>query len=252
MRRRRQAPWTIDSDDPRSGALHHAEAMPMIDPVLHWRSLSPKDDATDRKRSGTRMGMGVLAPAFLKGICSIRRLFGWGPIRVSHVPVPDTFDLEDPVTNTGPFDTLRSTSSRSRLNGHGPPTVGRNSGSTFERIPSPHHLRNKPSWSSAALETVPYNGQENYEDTGNGFEDDSADDQDRGRDAGNGVILISRDGDDFSLSGSAISVPIGRRSIEVDRRSIEVVPPSPTTISKKVSILYGDDDPCVTCDHLTS
>src|SRR6266849_6933350 len=71
MRRSRQARWTIDSDDPRSGALHRAEATPMIDPVLHWRSLSPKDDATDRKRSRTRMGIGVLTPAFLKGIFSI-------------------------------------------------------------------------------------------------------------------------------------------------------------------------------------
>lgn len=238
VRRSRQARhrWTIDDDDPSSGALHHvpdAEATPMITPVLQWRFLSPRGDATDRKRFSTRMGMGVLTPALSNGISSIRRLFGWGPIKVSRVPVPDTFDLEDSVTITDPFDTPRSASSRSWQNG--PPTVGRNSGSTLDRIPSPHHLINKPSWSSAALEPVVDNGQENYEDTGNVFEDDDANDHGHGTDAGNGVILISRDGEDFSLSGSMTSVPIGRRSIEVDRRSIEVVPPSPHTINKQVS-----------------
>jgi hypothetical protein len=254
MRRGQQAShrWTIDNDDPSSGALNHvpdAEATPMIDPVLHWRSLSPKDDATDSKRFITRMGMGVLTPAFSNGISSIRRLFGWGPIKVSRVPVPDTFDLEDPVTTADLFD-APSTSSRSWRNGT--PTVGRNSGSTLDRISSPHHLINKLSWSSAALESVLDNGQENYEDTGNVFEGDGANDHDR-TGAGDGVILISRDGKDFSLSGSMTSVPIGRRSIEVDRRSIEVVPPSPHTINKQVSKsvqLY--DDPRATRDHLTS
>ena len=238
MRRSRQARhrWTIDNDEPRSGALHHvpdAEAMPMIDPVLHWRSLSLKDDATNRKRFSNGMGMGVLTPAFSKGISSIQRLFGWGPVKVSRVPVPDTFDLGDSFTKADAFDTPRSTSSRSW-----PPNVGRNSDSTLDRIPSPHNLINKPSWSSAALESVLDNGQENEGDTGNVFEDDGANDHDHGTDARNGVLLISRDGEDFSLNGSMASVPIGRRSIEVDRRSIEVVPPSPTsprTINKQVS-----------------
>lgn len=231
MRRSRKArhTWTIDNDNPSSRTLHHipdAEATPMIDPVLHSRSLSPKNDATSRKRFNTRMGMGVLAPAFSSVIGSIQRLFGWGPIKVSHVPVPDTFDLGDPVTD--PFDTLRSTSSRSW-------TVGRNSGSTLDRIPSPHNLINKPSWSSAALEPVLDNDQENYDNTRNVFEDDGANDHDRGTDAGNGVILISKDGEDFSLSGSLISVPIGGRSVDVDRGSIEVVPPTPLSINEQVS-----------------
>jgi hypothetical protein len=241
MRRSRQVRhrWTIDNDEPSSGALHHvpdAEATPMIEPVLHWRSLSPKYDATSRKRFSTGMGLGVLTPAFLKGISSVQRLFGWGPIKVSRVPVPDTFDLEDPVTRADPFGTPRSASSRSWRNG--PSTVGRNSGSTLDRIPSPHNLINKPSWSSAALESVLDNGHENDEDTGNVFEDHGANDRDHGMDARNGVLLISRDGKDFSLSGSTVSVPIGRRSIEVDRRSIEVVPPSPSsprTASNQVS-----------------
>jgi hypothetical protein len=232
MQRSRQTQWTIDHDDPSSGGLHHvpdAESTPMINPVLHWRPLSPR---TNRKRSRTRMGMGVLTPAFLRGISSIRRLFGWGPIKVSRVPVSDTFDLEDPVTEADPFDTP-STSSRSRRNG--PLPDGRNSGSTLDRLPSPHDLINKPSWSSAALESVLVNGQENYEDTGNVFEDDGANDHDYGMDDGNRVMLISRNGEDFSLSGSTISRPISRISNEVDRRSIEVVPPSPSTTRKQVS-----------------
>lgn len=243
MRRSRQARqrWTIDNDDPSGGALNHApdpEATPMIGPVLHWRSLSSNDDGTDRKRFSTGMGMGVLTPAFSKGIRSMQRLFGWGPIKVSRVPVPDTFDLEDPVTKADAFDTPKSASFRSWRNG--PPTVGRNSGSTLDRIPSPHHVINKPSWSSAALESVLDNDQENNEDTRNVFEDDGANDPDHGTDAGNRVMLISRDGEDFSLSGSMISVPLGRRSIEVDQGSIEVVPPSPITINKQVSKLVYD------------
>ena len=252
MRRSRQVrhKWTIDSDGPSSGTLNHvpdAEATPMIDPHLHRRSLSPQDDAADRKRFGTRIGIGVLTPAFAKGVRSMRRLFGWGPIRVSRVPVPDTFDLGDSATKADLFDRPRSNSSRSWL-----PTVGRNSGSTVDRIPSPHNLINKPSWSSAALESVLDNGQENCEDTRNVFfEDGGANghhDLNHGLIAQNGVMLISRDGEDFSLCGSMISGPIMRRSVEEDRGSIEVVPPSPSTVRKQVSISQY----CATRDHLTS
>ncbi len=153
MRRRRQARhrWTIDGDGPSDGTLHHvpdAEATPMIDPLHHWRTLSPHDD--DRQRLSTRIGMGILTPAFSKGIRSIRRLFGWGP-------------------------------------------------------------------------------------AGNVLGDGGADDHNNELDARNQVMLISRDGEDFSLRGSMNSVPLGRRSTEVDRRSIEVVPPSPRAINKQVS-----------------
>jgi hypothetical protein len=232
MRRSRHA-----MDDPSSGGLRHApdaESTPMINPVLHWRSLSPK---TNRKRSRTRMGIGVLTPAFLKGISSIRRSFRWGPIKVSRVPVPDTFDLEDPVTQADPFDTP-STSSRPRRNW--PPTDERNSGSTLDHIPYPYEQINMPSWSFAALESVLVNGQENYEDIGNVFEDDGVNDHDYGLDDGNRVMLISRNGENFSLSGSTTSLPISRRSNEVDRRSTEVVPPSPSTTRKHVSKSVGD------------
>lgn len=245
--------WTIDNDDPSGGALHHgpdAEALPMINPVLHWRSLSLNDDATNHKRYNARMGMGALTPVLSKGISSIRRLFGRGPVKVSRAPVSDTFDLEDPVSEADPFDTHgSSTSSRSWRNG--PPIVERNSGSTLDRIPSPHDLINKLSWSSTAPESVPDNGQENYENTGNVSESGGGEtDHDHEVDAGNGVMLISRDGENFSLSGSMISVPIGssRRSVEVDRGSIEVVPPSPPAVSsKQVSKSVG-----ATRDHLNS
>jgi len=42
-------------------------------------------------------------------------------------------------------------------------------------------------------------------------------------------MLISRDGEDFSLEGSLISMPLGNGPVKVvgDRRSIEVVPPTP-------------------------
>jgi len=58
-------------------------------------------------------------------------------------------------------------------------------------------------------------GSEDY-DTGTGIEGE--------------VMLISRNGEDFSLTGSVISMPVGNGndSVEADRRSIEVVPPTPT------------------------
>lgn len=240
MRRRRQRltprRWSFDIDAPDGGPLPHApdaEATPMTDPLLHSRSLSPHDDVADRQRPNSRMGMGILAPAFSKAIYSIRRLFGWGPIQVSRVPVSDTFDLEDPVAET---DTLRSNTSRSWGSGH--PTVGRNSDSIADHIPSPNNLANKPSWSSG-LESMLGNVRENYEDTGNVLEDGGAEDHDNGMDTRNGVMLISKDGDDFSLRESMASTPFGKRSVEVDRRSIEVVPPTPTVSKQMNSPLHG-------------
>lgn len=249
MRRSRQRltprRWSFGDDTPGSGTLRHAEATPMIDPFLHWRSLSPHDDDTDRQRPSIRMRMGVLTPAFSKAIHSIRRLFRWGPIQVSHVPVPDTFDLEDPVTETDTLksDTLRSNESKS----WGLPTLGRNPGLMMDRIPSMHDLVNKTSWSSAALDSVLDDDRGNYEDIGKNFEDGGANDHDYGMDAQHRVMLISRNGEDFSVEGSPIS---RKTSIEVDRRSTEVVPPTPT-IRKQVN---GSQqyDPRATRDHLTS
>ena len=252
MRRTRQGltprRWSFGEDTPGSGALRHvpdAEATPMIDPFVHWRSLSPQDDAADRQRLTIRMRMGVLTPAFSKAMRSIRRLFGWGPIPVSRVPVPDTFDLEDPVTETDTLrsDTLKSSESRS----WGLPTLGRNPGQMVDHMPSMHNLVNKTSWSSAALDSVLDDDRGDYEDTGKVFEDGGANDHDYGMDPQHRVMLISRNGEDFSVEGSVIS---RKTSVEVDRRSTEVVPPTPT-IGKQMngSQLY---DPRATRDHLTS
>jgi hypothetical protein len=237
--------WSFGDDAPGSGALQDvpdAEATPMIDPFLHWRSLSPHDDAADRQRLSIRMRMGVLTPTFSKAIRSIRRLFGWGPIPVSRLPVPNTLDLEDPVTETDTLksDTLKSNESRS----WGLPTLGRNPASMVDSMPSMHNLVNKASWSSAALDSVLDNDRGNYEDTGKVFEDGGANDHDYGIAP---VMLISRDGEDFSVEGSVIS---GKKSVEVDRRSTEVVPPTPT-ISQETnkSRLYDPRDPR---DHSTS
>ena len=250
MQRRRQGltprRWSIDIDVPGSGPLPHvpdAEATPMIDPLLHSRSLSPHDDTADRHRPSTRMRPGILTTAFSKVIHSIRRLFGWGPVRVSRVPVSDTFDLEDPATET---DTFRSNASFLR---NGFPSLGRNSASTVDGIPSTHNLANKTSWSSAALEPMLDNGRENNEGTGNVFEVGGAEDHDNGMDARNGVMLISRNGEDFSMSGSMVSAPFGKRSVEVDRRSTEVVPPTPT-INRQMK-RSQQHDPRATHDHLT-
>ena len=216
----------------------------MIDPFLHSRSLSSHDVTINRQRPSARMRTGILTPAFSKAIHSIRRLFGWGPVRVSRVPVPDTFDLEDPVTET---DTLKSNTSKSWRNGF--TSVGRNSASTIDGIPPTHNLANKASWSSAALEPVLDNGRENNGGTGNVFEDGGAEDHDNGTNARNGVMLISRNGEDFSMSGSMVSAPFGKRSVELDRRSIEVVPPSPT-INKQMNRSQLHDSRA-TRDHLT-
>ena len=246
MRRARQGltprGWSYGNDTPGSGALPQipdAEATPMIDRHHHWLSLSPHDDAAARQRLSVRMRM---TPAFSKAIRSIGRLFGWGPIPVSHIPVPKTFDIEDPVTETDAFDSLRSDASRSWRNGL--PIVGQNSGSMVDRITS------ETSLSSVALDSVLDNGPGNYEDTGNVFEDRGANDYDDGTNAQGGVMLISRNGEDFSLlTRSTTSLPIGNNSVEVDRRSIEVVPPTPTTSRRGNKSRH---DPRGTRDHLTS
>jgi len=158
--------------------------------------------------------MGTLAAAFSSAIRSIRRLFGGGPIPVSRVPVPDAFDLEDSDTETDPFNTLRSTASRTwRSRQHNPAS--------------------ESSQSSAALDSEPDNGRGYDEDITNVVENGGVGDRDDRMGSGDEVLLISRDGEDFSLEGSVISVPSNRRPIEADRRSIEVVPPTPTLSSKQ-------------------
>src|SRR6266851_8078078 len=64
-------------------------------------------------------------------------------------------------------------------------------------------------------------------DSSNVFGDSGSDDQDAAGGNEDEVMLISRNGQDFSMTGSVISEPIGKSSVESDRRSIEVVPPTP-------------------------
>jgi hypothetical protein len=178
--------------------------------------------------------MGALAAAFSSAIRSIRRLFGGGPIPVSRVPVPDAFDLEDSDTETDPFNTLRSTASRAWRNQHS--TLAQNSSSVTDRNHPTHNPASESSQSSAALDSEPDNGRGYDEDIANVVENGGVGDRDDRMRSGDEVLLISRDGEDFSLEGSVISCPSNKRPIEADRRSIEVVPPTPTLGSKQVSV----------------
>jgi len=232
MRRSRRPPlrrWTINDDAPSRGVPHldlDAEATPILNARMHWPSLSPHD-TIDSQRLNPRTRVGVLTPAFSSALRSMQRLFGLGPIPVSRVPVPDAFDLGDPDTETL-SDTLRSNSSRSWRNGLS--SLGRNPASSMDRALSTQHLPIEVSGSSAALDTMP--------DYSRGYDEDAADvTRDGGANGhdvaagvdGNEVMLISRDGEDFNLDGSMISVPLGNGPVKVDgdRRSIEVVPPTP-------------------------
>lgn len=221
--------WTIGDDAPSrrlSRSNSDAEATPMIQPSFRWPSSSPptRDDATDPHRLSNRTRTGILTPAFSNAVRSIQRLLGVGPIRVSHVPVPDAFDLEqDCDIEADPLDTVKGNSSRTWRNGLS--NLGRSSASITDRVPSKY---NPASESSAALDTEFDNGQGQDRDAANIFGDDGFEGHDTGTDIEGEVMLISRNGEDFSLTGSVISVPVGNKSVEADRRSIEVVPPTPT------------------------
>jgi hypothetical protein len=152
-----------------------------------------------------------------------------GPIRVSHGPVPEAFDLEqDCDVETDPLDTLRNNSS-SRIWRSGLSSLGRSSASTTDLVPS---RSNAPSESSAALDTEFDNGRGHDRDVTDIFGDSGPDYHDIGTGEDGEVMLISRDGDDFDLAGSVISVPVGNSSTEADRRSVEVIPPTPTAGNK--------------------
>jgi hypothetical protein len=223
--------WTIDYDTSSSRGFLDTEADPMIHPSLPLPSLSHPHDATDPHRLNTRTRTGILTPAFSNAVRSIQRLLGVGPIRVSQVPAPDIFDLEqDCDAETDAADTLRSTSSRAWRNGL--LSLGRSSYSITERIPPRNHAASESSQGSAPLDPELDDGRGH--DSSNVVGDSGSDDQDAAGGNEDEVMLISRNGQDFSMTGSVISEPIGKSSVESDRRSIEVVPPTPTA-SNKVS-----------------
>jgi hypothetical protein len=156
---------------------------------------------------------------------------------VSRVAVSDAFDIEQDSASgieTDPSDTLRSNSSRAWRNGLS--SLGRSSGSVIDRIPSRYHPPSESSQSSGALDAELDDGHGYDRDAANVTEDDGSDDHDTGNDGEEDVMLISRNGQDFSMSGhgSVIAMPVDQTPAESDRGSIEVVPPTPTS-SKQVS-----------------
>lgn len=251
MRRNRQdmrpRGWTVAGDETRrsSTILHgipDAEATPMIrHPSLHWSSLSPSHDTADPHRLSTRTRMGIFTPAFSNALRSIQKLLGV-PVRVSHVPLSSDFDLEeDGDVETEHSHTLRSTSCPSTVRRNGLSTFGRSSSSVTDRAPFRYpHPGSETSQSSALLDAEFDIGRG---DATNVIVDGGSDDHYTGSDGGDEVMLISRNGQDFSMTSSVISVPVGSSfgEAESDHRSIEVVPPTPTARSKVSKVLKLHD-----------
>ena len=227
---RRHREWEVDGEDSFPHAPD-AEATPMISQPNHWNSFFPRN-ATDRQHLSTRIKQGMVTPAFTAAIRSIRRLFGRGPIPVSRVAVPETFDIESSDDETNPFDTLRSNASKAK---HGPFThLRHNAASGSDRGASSYTLTHP---SDGTRDSTTIDGELDSDrglDQGvaNGVGgSNGADDHDS---AGDCVMLITRNGQDFSSGGSLISLRGDRSPIESDRRSTEVVPPTPT-LDRRVS-----------------
>ena len=243
MRRRRQARsrgWARHDDASGNGGSHHvtdAEATPILNPPFHWPSLSPHD-TTDDQHLSPRTRLDILMPAFSNAIRSIRRLFGGGPIPVSRAPASEAFDLEDSDTETDPMDTLRTSSSRSWRNGR--TTPGPNSAPVMDRTTSTHNLTSEASRSFAALDSTLDSGRGRDEDAANSDRDGGVDDHDQ-MDIGSEVMLISRNGRDFSLKSSS-SVLYGSGPVEADQESVDVVPPTPQSnqVSFTNPYVHGD------------
>ena len=225
---RRPRGWTIDSSrfaDRTFDLTRDAEATPMINSPHHWNS--PRN-TTDRLSPRIMERMMTISTA----IRSIRRMFGGGPIPVSRVPVSDDFDIEDSDPETDPFGTLRSdASSRARRNG--PSTIGRRTSEVDREAPTQNPMqysvtRPDPTTLNLDLNDVrAYDGDETIV-----VGDGGVDDHDSKMVTGDSVMLISRNGQNFSLTGSVISMGVRGSPIDVDRSSIEVVPPTPTMNSR--------------------
>jgi hypothetical protein len=185
--------------------------------------------------------MRIFTPAFSNAVRSIQKLLGV-PVRVSRVPLSNDFDLEeDGDIETEHSDTLRSCPSTVRRNGL-PSTFGRSSSSVTDRAPFRYpHPGSETSQSSAILDAEFDIG---LGDATNVIVDGGSDDHDTGNDRGDEVMLISRNGEDFSMTSSVISMSVGSSSgeAESDRRSIEVVPPTPTAGSKVSKVLKLHDE----------
>jgi hypothetical protein len=225
--------WEVDGEGGDFPHAPDAEATPMISQPHSWNSFFPRN-AADRQHPSSRIWEGMVTPAITTAIRSIRRLFGRGPIPVSRVPVPDTFDLESSDSETDPFDTLRSDASRARRNPFTNTKQKAVSGS--DRGASSYSLSH-PSDGTRDSPTLDgeFDGDRGLDQ---GFANgagggNGADDHDN---AGDRVMLITRDGQDYSSSGGTlISVRGNRSAVEVDRRSVEVVPPNTPILDQRVS-----------------
>ncbi|KAH9058868.1 hypothetical protein EDB87DRAFT_1578036 [Lactarius vividus] len=216
---RRQREWEVDGE----GSFPHApdaEATPMISQPHHWNSFFPRN-ATDRQHLSSRIKQGMAAPAITTAVRSIRRLFGRGPIPVSRVAVPETFDIESSDSETDPFDTLRSKTRRgpfTNLRQH--LASGSDRGASSYTLTQPSEGTRDSSTLDADLDSDRGLDQGVVNGAGGG---NSADDHDSASDR---VMVI---GQNFSSGGSLMSLRRGDRSpVEADQSSIEVVPPTPT------------------------
>ena len=249
---RRHGQWEVDGGDfPHAP---DAEATPMISQPHPWNSFFPRN-ATDRQHPSSRIRVGMVTPAITTAIRSIQRLFGRGPVPVSRGPAPETFDLESSDSETDPFDTLRSNSSRAKLNPFA--NSKQNAASGSDRGASSYTL----SHPSDGTRDSPILDAELDGDRGldqgvvNGVGGGNAiDDHDS---AGDFVILITRNGEDFSSSGGTlISMRGDRRAAEVDQSSIEVTPPTPTLnhrvstfdtampLTRRLTVIMSSAFPC--------
>ncbi|KAI9442473.1 hypothetical protein H4582DRAFT_1284822 [Lactarius indigo] len=222
---RRHREWEVDGE----GSFPHApdaEATPMISQPHHWNSLFPRN-ATDRQHLSSRIKQGMVTPAITTAVRSIRRLFGRGPIPVSRVAVPETFDIESSDSETDPFDTLRSNASKTKRNPFA--TLRQNVASGSDRGASSYTLTHPSDGTRDSPTLDPElesdRGLDQSVASGVGGGGNGADDHDS---TGECVILIARNGQDYSSGGSLISLRGDRSPVEADQSSIEVVPPTPT------------------------
>jgi hypothetical protein len=219
---RRHREWEVDGGGSDSPHAPDAEATPMISQPHHWNSFFPRN-TTDRQRLSSRIREGMATPSITTAIRSIRRLFGRGPVPVSRVPMPDTFDLESSDSETDPFDTLRSNASRAKLRPFAKQTAASGSDRGESSYTFTHH--SGETRESQALDAELDDSDQTLDQGvvngvggGNG-----ADDHDN---TGDCVMLITRNGEDFSSGSTSIS--LRSRPAEADQSSIEVVPPTPT------------------------
>lgn len=205
---RRQREWEVDGDFPHAP---NAEATPMISQRHHWNSFFPRN-STDRQRLSSRIREGMATPSITTAFRSIRRLFGRGPIPVSRVPMPEAFDLESSDSETDPFDTLRSNGSRAKLRPFKKESASDRGASSYSPTDGTRD--------SQALDAELENDRV--------LDQGVADDHDNAEDS---VMLITRNGEDFSSGTGSISISLRSHPTEADQNSLEVTPPTPTVVS---------------------